>query len=154
GWAEFVAAALGRWWEQLGPGASAEPPELLVVTRSTGSPASQVRWWRQCLKRLVKKTGVALTVCHLPPGPTRWTNVLLEMLSQLPGGWAGGPGRAYEVVVRQIGESAGTPDEPLPGTAPHGVPANGDAKTCRALQATPSRFHQEWNYTIGAARRP
>jgi hypothetical protein len=70
--AAFAAATLRRWWEQVGRAAYPAATRLLVTADADGSNGYRVRAWKTELARFAADTGLAVTVCHFPPGTSKW----------------------------------------------------------------------------------
>jgi len=73
--AAFAVATLRRWWEQVGRATSPQADRLLVTADAGGSNGYRVSAWKTELARLAAKTGLAITVCHLPPGTSKWNRI-------------------------------------------------------------------------------
>jgi hypothetical protein len=70
--AAFAVATLGRWWEQAGRGAYPHAERLLVTADAGGSNGYRIRAWKTELARFAAETGLQVTVCHFPPGTSKW----------------------------------------------------------------------------------
>jgi hypothetical protein len=101
--AEFAISSIVRWWEQLGkidhPGAK----ELLIFADGGGGNGSRARAWKFNLQRMVcDKYGLKITVCHYPPGCSKWNPVEYRLFSQISINWAGKPLRSLPLMLGYI----------------------------------------------------
>ncbi len=147
----FAVATLATWWEHIGsvryPGAD----RLLICADSGGSNGNRIRAWKIELAKLADQTGLAITVCHLPPGTSKWNKIEHRLFSQITRNWAGRPLRTHQTIVDLI--SATTTST---GLRVHCVLDTGQYPTglrytktdVEALPLTRHDFHGEWNYTI------
>jgi hypothetical protein len=149
-----------RWWSLVGKGAHPGATRLLVTCDAGGSNASSSRAWKTGLAALAAETGLEITVCHFPPGTSKWNKIEHRLFCQITLGWRGRPLTSYDVIINTIG--AVTTDAGLTVTAvldrsryPTGLEVS-DARMRdledRALNR--HQFHGEWNYTLLAVPRP
>jgi hypothetical protein len=149
--ATFAVASIRGWWHHEGRRLYPSATHLLITADGGGSNGYRLRLWKFELQRLADQTGLAIQVCHFPPGTSKWNKVEHRLFSFISSNWRGEPLRDYETIVRLI---AGT------------TTAKGLTVTCRldrrkyppgrkisdeemaAVNITPLRFHGEWNYTI------
>ena len=154
--AAFAVATLRRWWEQVGSLAYPNAEQLLICADAGGSNGYRVRAWKTELARLAAETGLQITVCHLPPGTSKWNRIEHRLFSAISMNWRGRPLTSHEVIVDLI---AGTTTrtglrvhaERDTGYYPTKVKVT-DAELA-AVPLTGHRFHPEWNYTIGPGPR-
>jgi AcrR family transcriptional regulator len=149
--ASFAVASLQRWWEGMGrqvyPGAT----QLLLCADSGGSNGYRVRLWKVELQRFADETSLQVTVCHLPPGTSKWNKIEHRLFAHISMNWRGRPLVSHEVIVELIG--ATTTREGLHvqadldmGLYPTKIKVSN--AELAAVQLTPHTFHGEWNYTI------
>jgi transposase len=153
--AAFAVATLRRWWERLGQVAYPAAGRLLVCADAGGSNGHRVRLWKVELARLAAETGLAITVCHFPPGTSKWNRIEHRLFSHISMNWRGRPLVSHEVAVDLIG--ATTTRTGLAVRAeldrrsyPRGVKVS-DAELA-AVPIARHDFHGEWNYTIDSSR--
>jgi len=101
--AGFAVATLRRWWEQVGSLAYPKADRLLVCADAGGSNGYRVRAWKTELARLAAETGLQITVCHLPPGTSKWNRIEHRLFSAISMNWRGRPLISHEVIVELIG---------------------------------------------------
>ena len=154
--ARFAARTLGRWWQKMGRPAYRGARSVLITADAGGSNGPRVRLWKWELQQLANRTGLTLTVCHLPPGTSKWNKIEHRLFSYISTNWRGQPLVSLAVIVNLIGSTRTAAGlrvrcELDRGTYPKGQ-AVSDAQMAR-LTLTPHRFHGDWNYTIHPARR-
>ena len=100
--AEFAVETLRRWWEKMGRLRYPTATELLVNADGGGSNGTRVRLWKVALQRLADETGLRITVCHFPPGTSKWNKIEHRMFSYISMNWRGKPLISHEVIVNLI----------------------------------------------------
>jgi len=149
--ASFAVESLRRWWWAMGRHVYPNAHRLLVCADGGGSNGYRVRLWKVELQRLAEETGLEISVCHLPPGTSKWNKIEHRLFSHISMNWRGRPLVSYEVVVQLI--SATTTRQGLcvhaemdPGEYPTRVKVTDQQMA--ALNLHPHPFHGEWNYTL------
>jgi hypothetical protein len=153
--AAFAVASIRGWWRHEGRGLYPAATQLLITADGGGSNGYRLRLWKVELQRLADQTGLAMAVCHFPPGTSKWNKVEHRLFSFISSNWRGEPLRDYETVVRLI--AATTTATGLKVSCrldrrqyPAGRKVS--AEEMAALKLTPARFHGEWNYVIHPRR--
>ena len=153
--ASFAVETLRRWWQGEGRFTYAEARRLLICADGGGSNDYRSRLWKVELDRFARETGLEITVCHLPPGTSKWNKIEHRMFAHISMNWRGRPLTSHEAVIELIG--ATTTRQGLrihaeldPGTYPTGLQVS-DAEL-DAVPLTRHDFHGEWNYTLTPAR--
>ena len=100
--AEFAAASILRWWREMGRSAYRQADSLLVTADSGGSNSARSRLWKVCLQDVCDKTGLSVTVCHFPPGTSKWNAIEHRMFCHINKNWGGRPLESRAVVVNLI----------------------------------------------------
>jgi hypothetical protein len=154
--AEFAVATIGRWWDKVGRPTYPKARRLLITADAGGSNGYRVRAWKTGLGTLAARTGITITVCHFPPGTSKWNKIEHRLFSAITMNWRGRPLTSHEVVVELI--AAATTRTGLKVRAerddayyPTGIKIT-DAELA-AVPLTAHEFHPEWNYTIGPGPR-
>jgi Rhodopirellula transposase DDE domain len=147
----FAVASVQRWWEQMGHPTYPKATELLITADGGGSNGSRARRWKVELQRLADETGLRITVCHLPPGTSKWNKIEHRMFSHITENWRGRPLVSHEVVVQLIGHTTTRTGLSIRAEVdtrvyPTGVKVT-DAELA-AVRLAPAEFHGEWNYSI------
>ena len=149
--AAFAVATLGRWWEQVGRVAYPEASRLLVMADAGGSNGYRVRAWKAELARFAAETGLRVTVCHFPPGTSKWNRIEHRLFSAISTNWRGRPLVSHEVIVELIGATTTRTGltvhaELDPGRYPLGVKVSD--QQLAAVPISRHEWHGEWNYTV------
>lgn len=149
--ASFAVHAIERWWEVMGRPAYRHAPTLLVTADSGGSNGSRLRLWKWELQQLANRHGFSVTVCHFPPGTSKWNKIEHRLFSHIAMNWRGKPLVSLAAIVSLIGATTSRKglrvrSEIDPGTYPLGVKIT-DAQMAR-INIERHRFHGDWNYTI------
>jgi hypothetical protein len=149
--AEFAAASLLRWWEQMGKPAYPEATELQVLADSGGSNSRRSGLWKVALQRFADSTGLRVSVCHFPPGTSKWNKIEHRMFSFITMNWRGRPLISHEVIVSLIGSTTTRKGlciraELDPDPYPTRIKISDEELA--QVQIERHDFHGEWNYTI------
>ncbi len=149
--AAFAVATLQRWWEQAGRAAYPDADRLLVTADAGGSNGYRLRAWKTELARFTADTGLEVTVCHFPPGTSKWNKTEHRLFSQISMNWRGRPLDSHEVIVELIGATRTRSGlrvqaELDRGAYPLGVKVSD--KELAAVPITRHAWHGEWNYTV------
>lgn len=153
--AAFAVATIGSWWDTLGRGEYPGASTLFITADSGGSNGSRTRAWKTGLAAFAERTGLTLTVAHLPPGTSKWNKIEHRLFAQISRNWRGRPLTSYDVIVNCIANT--TTDTGLEVVCqldeadyPLGVKIP-DAEMERLKTEgihIPAAWHPDWNYTI------
>ena len=149
--AEFAVESIRRWWKQMGCHAYAEATELLIMADGGGSNSSRSRLWKVALQQLADETGLKITVCHFPPGTSKWNKIEHRMFCHITQNWRGRPLISHEVVVNLIGSTTTTSGLTIrAGFDDNTYPTRKQVTDDELARVRIERadFHGEWNYTI------
>lgn len=149
--ASFAVATLQRWWDVVGSVAYPTKKQLLISADSGGSNGYRVRLWKWELQRFADATGLEVTVCHLPPGTSKWNKIEHRLFSQISMNWRGRPLVSHEVIVELIAATTTTTGLTVKAELDTGVYPTRIKVSDNELATvciTPHVFHGEWNYTI------
>jgi hypothetical protein len=149
--ASFAANAIRRWWRLMGRPAYPGASSLLITADAGGSNGPRLRLWKWELQRFANRTGLSITICHFPPGTSKWNKIEHRLFSHIAMNWRGKPLVSLAAIVNLIGSTrtdAGlrVRSEIDRNAYPQGVILTDDQMAKVRLQ--PHRFHGEWNYTI------
>jgi DDE family transposase len=153
--ATFATRTIGRWWQKMGRLRYPRARRLLVTADAGGSNGPRVRLWKWELQRLANRTGLAITVCHFPPGTSKWNKIEHRLFSYISTNWRGQPLVSLAVIVNLIGSTRTAGGlrvrcELDTGRYPKGRDiSNAEFATVRLA---PHRFHGDWNYTVHPTR--
>ena len=101
--AEFAVESIRRWWKLAGRKRKPAAKRILICADAGGSNGSRSRAWKLHLQELVDELGMAITVCHYPPGTSKWNKIEDRLFSFISLTWKGQPLINYETVVNLIG---------------------------------------------------
>ena len=153
--ASFAINAIRRWWQTMGrlryPGASS----LLITADCGGSNGVRVRLWKRELQTLADELGVTITVCHLPPGTSKWNKIEHKLFSFITQNWRGKPLLSYQTIVQLIAATTTRTGLNVKCEIDHALYPAGVKVTdteMAAINLNQHDFHGEWNYSI--APRP
>jgi Rhodopirellula transposase DDE domain len=149
--AAFAVESVRRWWNEVGRGQYPGAKRLLISADGGGSDGSRVRLWKWELQQVADETGLCITVCHLPPGTSKWNKIEHRLFAWIRQNWRGKPLVSYAVILQLIAatttEAGLTVQCQLDTTSyPAGRKVSDEQMASLCIQ--PDAFHGEWNYTI------
>jgi hypothetical protein len=152
--ARFAAEAIRRWWKKMGSKRYPRAKELLITADGGGSNGCRSRLWKVALQELADRLGLRLTVCHFPPGTSKWNKIEHRMFSHITMNWRGKPLVSHEVIVQLIAKTTTATGLKVRAALDRRSYPPGE-KVSRAelerIQWTPAPFHGDWNYVIAPA---
>jgi hypothetical protein len=151
--AAFAVNAVRRWWLTMGKERYPNAKRLMITADGGGSNGYRLRLWKVELQKLADELGLSITVCHLPPGTSKWNKIEHRLFSFITINWRGKPLRSYKTVVELIGSTTTKTGlkvraELDEGKYQKGVKISDERLT--AVQLHRHSFHGEWNYTIAS----
>ncbi len=155
--AEFAVASLRRWWFELGRERYANVKRLLVTPDCGGSNGYRVRLWKLELQNLADELGIEITVCHLPPGTSKWNRIEHALFSFVSLNWRGQPLVDHQTIVRLIGATTTKSGLQVRCALDETLYEKGRTVSDQEMATVnlrPHAFHGEWNYTIAPRGRP
>ena len=149
--ASFAVQAIRRWWRVMGRSAYPEATTLLITADAGGSNGSRLRLWKWELQQFATRTGLAIHVCHFPPGTSKWNKIEHRLFSHIARNWRGHPLVSLAAIVSLIADTrtdAGlhVHSEIDRRCYPAGTTVS-DAQMAR-IHLHRDRFHGDWNYVI------
>jgi Rhodopirellula transposase DDE domain len=147
----FAVATLRRWWDGVGRAAYPDADRLLVCADAGGSNDYRRRLWKTELGRLAAETGLQVTVCHFPPGTSKWNKIEHRLFSHISMNWRGRPLVSHQVIVELIGATTTRAGLQVHAELDQGTYPKGIKVSDQELAAVPIRrhgWHGEWNYTV------
>jgi hypothetical protein len=156
----FAVESIRRWWDKIGRPAYPGADRLLITADGGGSNGYRLRLWKRELAALATQTGLVITVCHFPPGTSKWNKIEHRLFSQISMNWRGQPLTSHEVIVNLI---AGTTTRTglkvraaLDDTTyPKGIKiTDAQMRVLEKQHLTRHDFHPEWNYRVSPANQP
>jgi hypothetical protein len=152
--ATFAARSIRRWWQHMGRPVYRDATSLVITADAGGSNGARLRLWKWELQQLANRTGLAITVCHFPPGTSKWNKIEHRLFSHIAMNWRGTPLVDLATIVSLIGSTHSRAGlhvraELDRGPYPAGVIVT-DAQLA-SVRLERHRFHGDWNYTIHPA---
>jgi hypothetical protein len=154
--AEFAVATLERWWREMGKKAYPTATQLLVTADGGGSNGSRSRLWRAELQRFADATGINVSVCHFPPGTSKWNKIEHRLFSQITNSWRGRPLVSREAAVALIQGTttkAGLKVRAKLDKRTYVVGKSVSNTAMKQLRIRTGRFRGDWNYEVCASEK-
>jgi Rhodopirellula transposase DDE domain len=158
--AAFAVESIRRWWQLAGKDACPAATRLLITCDAGGNNGWKNRAWKAGLAALAAQTGLEITVCHFPPGTSKWNKIEHRLFSQITLAWQGRPLTSHDVIINTIGAvttRTGLAVTAMLDTSPYPTGTKISDEQMKDLEdraLTRHAFHGEWNYTLLPARRP
>ena len=155
--AAFAVESIRRWWEGAGHARYPDTTRLLITADGGGSNGSRLRLWKWELQQLADEAGLAITVCHYPPGTSKWNKIEHRLFAFISQNWRGQPLVSYAAILRLIAATTTTTgltvESHLDTNAyPAGVKITDEEMATLDIRRDP--FHGEWNYTLAPRPTP
>lgn len=153
--AQFAVESIRRWWNTMGVNAYPDATRLLITADAGGSNGSRLRLWKTELAEFATQSGLSITVCHFPPGTSKWNKIEHRLFSAISRNWRGRPLESHEVIIetlRAVTTNTGLTvhAELDTNTYPRGIKI--PAKKITALEdigvLARHQYHGDWNYTM------
>ncbi len=153
--AAFAVETIRRWWNTIGVNAYPNASRLLITADGGGSNGSRTRLWKTELATLTTQTGLQITVCHLPPGTSKWNKIEHRLFSHISMNWRGRPLISHDVIVQTIAATTTRTGlrvhaELDTSTYPTGLTIPDSTMKALPESGTLARheWHPDWNYTL------
>lgn len=148
---EFAVQSIRNWWYKMGKAHFKEPSKLLITADGGGSNGSRVRLWKKEIQGLANELNMDISICHFPPGTSKWNKIEHKLFSYISLNWRGKPLTSYAVVVKLIGSTTTANglkvvSELDTNTYEKGIKVLD--KDFKKINIEKDSFHGEWNYTI------
>jgi len=149
--AEFAVETIRRWWRSMGQMSYPKAHRLLITADGGGSNGSRVRLWKKELQQFANETGLVLSVCHFPPGTSKWNKIEHRLFSYITENWRAKPLVSYGVIVNLIAATTTTTGlkvrcELNSNRYPIGIKVSNQQFS--KVNIKKEDFHGNWNYTI------
>src|SRR5660397_243477 len=149
--AAFAVETIRRWFDHVGQGAYPGADRLLICADGGGSNGYRLRAWKTQLAALAEETGLAITVCHLPPGTSKWNKIEHRLFSHISMNWRGRPLTSHQVIIDLIGATTTRTGLKVHAELDDSIYPTGikiSDNQMAALPITHHEFHGDWNYTL------
>ncbi len=152
--AAFAVESLRRWWSAAGREGYPHAGRLLVTADAGGSNSYRTRAWKTELAALAAETGLAITVCHFPPGTSKWNAIEHRLFCHISPNWRGRPLTSHEVIVNTIAATTtrtGLTVHAELDTSQYSTGVTVSDQQMASLPITCHDWHGDWNYTLHPA---
>lgn len=149
--AEFATESIRRWWRRMGSKTYPDATALLITADAGGSNGARSRLWKVCLQELADELDIKITVCHFPPGTSKWNKIEHRMFCHITENWRGQPLLSQAVIVNLIGNTTTEAGLTIKAQLDRNSYQTGikvSDETMTELNITKHTFHGDWNYTI------
>ena len=149
--AVFAVESIRRWWKWMGSRVYPRARRLLITADAGGSNGARLRLWKVELQRLADELRLPISVCHFPPGTSKWNKIEHRLFSFISQNWRGKPLITHEVIVKLIASTttaAGLRVRSRLNTKSYPPGIKVSRQALDALAIRPEPFHGDWNYTI------
>ena len=153
--AEFAVESIRRWWKLVGRRQYPKVKSLLICADCGGSNGSRRRGWKYHLQEFADEFGLSVTICHYPPGTSKWNKIEHQMFSFISINWQGKPLVDYETVVNLIGGTrtkSGLRITAKLDTKQYEKGVEFTDEQMASINIKRHRTHPDWNYTIGSRK--
>ena len=147
----FAVASIRGWWRSEGRSLYTRARELLITADGGGSNGARLRLWKLELQQFADETGLSISVCHFPPGTSKWNKVEHRLFSFISSNWRGEPLRDYETIVNLISRTTTAKGLQVTCRLDRRKYPTGRKVTDEEIEQVNlkrHKFHGEWNYTI------
>ena len=151
----FAVASIRGWWRHEGQALYSDARMLLITADGGGSNGSRLRLWKLELQKFADETGLSVSVCHFPPGTSKWNKVEHRLFSFISSNWRGEPLRDYETIVNLISRTTTAKGLRVICRLDRRKYPTGRKVTdeeIKRVNLKRNSFHGDWNYTIYPAR--
>ncbi len=149
--AEFAVQSIRKWWDFMGQKRYPDAKKLLITADGGGSNGSRVKLWKIELQKLATETGLEISVCHFPPGTSKWNKIEHRLFSFITKNWRGKPLVSFEVIVNLIANTRTEKGLRVECSIDRGSYEKGiriSNEEMSKINIKTDEFHGEWNYTI------
>jgi len=147
----FAVESIRRWWQMMGHPSYPRAKRLLITADSGGSNGARVRLWKWELQRLADETGLAISVCHFPPGTSKWNKIEHRLFSCISQNWRGKPLTSHEVIINLIAATTSKTGLEVKSALDRNAYPDGikiSDQQMAELRLKRDKFHGDWNYTL------
>ena len=149
--AEFAVSSIRYWWQYVGSRRYTTATKLLICADAGGSNGYRLRLWKKELQRFADARGIEITVCHFPPGTSKWNKIEHRLFSFISINWRGKPLTSYQVIINLITSTTTKAGLVVKARLDKKLYTKGKKvpdDEMENLRVVKNKFHGEWNYTI------
>jgi len=149
--ASFAVATIRSWWFEMGQEKFKDTKKILITADGGGSNSSRNKLWKKELEILATELGVQISVCHFPPGTSKWNKIEHRLFAHITMNWKAKPLTSIQVVVDLIGATKTTKGLKVKAKIDNKTYEKGIIVTDEELKninIVRNEFHGEWNYSI------
>lgn len=147
----FAVASIRGWWKHEGRKLYPKSKTLLITADSGGSNGSRLHLWKLELQNLANETGITISVCHFPPGTSKWNKIEHRLFSFISTNWKGHPLQDHETVVQLIAHTTTAKGLKVIcrlDRRKYPIGRKASKEELEGIHLEPNRFHGEWNDKI------
>ena len=147
----FAVASIRGWWHHEGKRLYPDVATILITADGGGSNGWRLRLWKRELQKFADETGLPISVCHFPPGTSKWNKIEHRLFSFISSNWRGEPLRDYETVINLIAKTTTAKGLKVICRLDRRKYPIGRKVTnieMKQINLKPNKFHGEWNYVI------
>jgi transposase len=149
--AAFAVESIRRWWRSMGRSCYPQARQLLITADSGGSNGARVRLWKLELQQFADETGLEISVCHFPPGTSKWNKIEHRLFSFISQNWRGKPLISHEVIINLIAATTtrtGLVVKSALDTNLYPAGLKVSDQQMAGLRLRRDKFHGDWNYSL------
>ena len=149
--AAFAVESIRGWWRWMGTRSYPQAKRLLITADSGGSNGARVRLWKWELQKLADEIGLEISVCHFPPGTSKWNKIEHRLFSFISQNWRGKPLISHEVIINLIAATttaSGLAVKSKLDTNAYPAGLKVSDQQMAELQLKRDKFHGDWNYSL------
>ena len=149
--AEFAVESIRRWWRWMGRRSYPKAKRVLITADSGGSNGARVRLWKWELQQLADETGLEISVCHFPPGTSKWNKIEHRLFSFISQNWRGKPLISHQVIIDLIASTTTTTGLTVKSKLDTNIYEQSlkvSDQQMAELQLRKEKFHGDWNYRL------
>jgi len=147
----FAVASIRGWWRFEGRRLYPKAINIVITVDGGGSNGTRLRLWKLELQKFSDETGLSLSVCHFPPGASKWNKIAHRMFSFISSNWRGEPLRDYETIVNLISRTTTTKGLKVTCRLDRRKYPTGrkvSDEEMKRVNVERNKFHGDWNYVI------
>lgn len=148
---EFAVKSIRQWWNLMGKEAYLNASRLLICCDGGGSNGSRRKGWKYYLQEFADEISIPISICHLPPGTSKWNKIEHRMFSFISINWKGKPLVDYQTIINLINNTTTEKGLTIVASLDKTIYKKGKKFTdedMTKIQLMPCDIHPKWNYTI------